>query len=437
MLLLYKNWKMSKYFKLPIEKLVTKLPSQYGFNDLNPSQQAMVDGLEEKRFWVHISARRTGKSSAAAVLGFAKLLEPNQQVIVVAPNFTLSSIIWDYTTQLIESFKIETDRFNQKDHVVQLKNKSTFRLLSAENRSSLVGRAANLLIVDEAALIKDDEYFTRDLRPALSTFPDSRALFISTPRGKEHYLFEYYMRGLSNEYPDWGSGLYPWHTNPRLQKADIDEAAKTLPESIFRQEYYCDWAVFEGQIFKVDEKKHLGDFVGDDAPFKIEPGDDRFTFIAGLDMGYRDETAFVVIATDDVSFYIVDEYIASEAATSEHAEAIRELVDKWGVEQIYIDSAAQQTKADLAYEYDIFCTNAIKSVTDGIAHIQSLVVQDKINIDINNAPRSRESMMGYTWNTKSDQPKPKHDKHSHACDAIRYAIYTYSKDNAADIYFAN
>ena len=423
-----------KYFRVPIDRLVSKLPAKYGFTEFNPSQEAMIEGLSERRFWVHISARRTGKSSAAAVLALGKLLEPNQQVLVVAPNFNLSSIIWDYTTQLIESFGIETKRFNQKDHVVQLVNDSTLRLLSAENRQSLVGRAANLLIVDEAALIANDEYFTRDLRPALSTFSDSRALFISTPRGKENYLYNYYLRGQDTEYPEWGSGLYPWHSNPRLKKEDIEEARKTLPEAIFRQEYYCEWSVFEGQIYSIDETKHLVDLTSEEAHFKIEPGDERFTFIAGLDMGYRDDTSFVVIATDDVNFFIVDEYSASEQATSVHAERIKELIDKWGVELIYIDSAAQQTKADLAYEYDIYCDNAIKSVTDGIAHIQSLIVQDKIIVDINNAMHTYKSMVAYRWNSKTEKVKPVHDWSSHSCDAVRYAIYSYSKASAIDIY---
>ncbi len=422
------------YFKVPINKLASKLPAKYGFTEFNPSQTAMIDGLSEKRFWVHISARRTGKSSAAAVLALAKLLEPNQQVLVVAPNFNLSSIIWDYTAQLIESFGIETKKYNQKDHVVQLINDSTLRLLSAENRSSLVGRAANLLIVDEAALISNDEYFTRDLRPALSTFPDSRALFISTPRGKENYLYDYYNRGQDNDYPEWGSGLFPWHSNPRLRKEDIDEAKRALPESIFRQEYYCEWASFEGQIYKIDDEKHFIDLTGEEATYKIEPGNDRFTFIAGLDMGFRDDTAFVVIATDDINFYIVDEYVASEQPTSVHAEQIKMLIDYWGVENIYIDSAAQQTKADLAYEYDIYCENAVKSVTDGIAYLQSLVVQDKIIMDITNARYCHKSMTGYKWNSRTEKVRPLHDWASHACDAIRYAIYTHVKASAVDIY---
>jgi hypothetical protein len=69
------------YFKIPVDKLVAKLPDKYGFKELNPSQQAMVDGLTTHRNWVHISARRTGKSSGAAVLALAK-------VTVAAPKVT-------------------------------------------------------------------------------------------------------------------------------------------------------------------------------------------------------------------------------------------------------------------------------------------------------------------------------------------------------------
>jgi hypothetical protein len=424
----------SSYFKVPVDRLVARLPDKYGFTELNPSQRAMMEGLSTKRNWVHISARRTGKSSGAAVLALAKLLEPNQQVIVVAPDFNLSSIIWDFTTELIEAFNIETKRFNLKDRVVRLVNDSTLRLLSANNRSSLVGRAANLLIVDEAALIPDDEYFTRDLRPALSTFPDSRALFISTPRGKENYLYGYYLRGQDPSFPEWGSGLFPWHANPRLTQEDIEEAKRAIPDSLFRQEYYCEWATFEGQIYKLDENEHLRDLVSEGASYRIEPSNERFTFIGGLDMGYRDATAFVIVATDGANWYVVDEYVATEGTTSQHAEAIKAMSDYWNVENIYIDSAAQQTRADLAYDYDIACDNAIKSVNDGIAHIQTLVEQNKLFFDIETASYSFKSMTAYRWNSRTEKAKPNHDWTSHCCDAIRYAIYSYNKNSAVSIY---
>ena len=411
-----------KFFRLNIDKLLTKLPVPVTFNE---SQQAMINGLNENRFFVHIAARRTGKSYAAAILAFAKLLEPGQQVMVVAPNFSLSSIIWDYVTDLIKQLEIEVDRFNQKDKVVKLINGSVFRLLSANNRDSLVGRAANLLIVDEAAIITNDEYFTRDLRPALSTYKDSRCLWISTPRGKGNYLYTYYLRGSDTEYEEWGSAVYTWRANPLLAEKDIEEARKATTRALFAQEYECEWTTTESQIYEgLDENKHIGEYTGE-----------RFLeVIGGLDVGYRDDNVFVVIGNDGDNYYILDEYISKESTTSELASAIQDKIDEWNIDTIYIDSAAQQVKADFAYDYDIYCENAIKSVNDGINYIQVLVEKDRLYFDTLGAAHTFSAMSSYKWNPNTENPKPVHDWASHPCDAVRYAIYTHSKMSNISIY---
>ena len=362
-----------KFFRIKIQRLLDKLPTPVQFNE---SQWAMVENLDSSRFCVHIAARRTGKSYAAAILAFAKLLEPGQQVMVVAPNFSLSSIIWDYVGDLIKQLEIEVDRYNQKDKVIKLINGSIFRLLSANNRDSLVGRAANLLIVDEAAIIPNEEYYTRDLRPALSTFQDSRCLWISTPRGKGNYLYDYFLRGNDPEYPDWAASIHTWRSNPLLSEKDVEEAKKSITKALYLQEYECEWTTTEAQIYlDLDEDKHIGDFVGE-----------RFSeVIAGLDVGYRDENVFVVIGTDGDNYFIIDEFISKESTTSELAAAIAEKIDEWSIDTIYIDSAAQQVKADFAYDYDIYCENAIKSVNDGINSVQVLIQQDRLFFDTEGA----------------------------------------------------
>ena len=48
-------------------------------------------------------------------------------------------------------------------------------------------------------------------------------------------------------------------------------------------------------------------------------------------------------------------------------------MDKWDIDYIYIDSAAQQTRFDFAQNYDITTVNAKKSVLDGIAHVAAIV----------------------------------------------------------------
>lgn len=420
------------FFKIPVTELVTKLkdPSHPLRNiEFNVSQLGMYDGLQEHRFWVHISARRTGKSFAASALALAKLLEPNKLVTVVAPNYNLSSIIWDFVTGFITTLGLETKKWNAKDKVIVLCNDSVFRLLSVSNRDSLIGRGADLLIIDEAAVIDGEEYFIRDLRPALSTFPDSRALFITTPRGKANYMYKYYLRGPDPDYEAWGSGLYTWEANPYLTTKDVEEARKSseTTKSEFLQEYYCEWTTHVGQIYAISESKHLQDLS------HIEQKDSRFAFIAGLDIGYRDATAFVVIATDGTSYWVVDEYITRETTTDVFAEEIKQRVDDWDIENIYIDHSAAQARADLAYNYDVYCDNAIKSVNDGISHVQVLVENDKLIFDENNAYATFQAMSAYRWNPRTETQKPVHDDSSHASDAVRYAIYSHHR-NTVGIY---
>lgn len=417
---------MSTFFKIPVDKVLTKIVmgGKTGIQ-FNSSQWGMVHGLEKHRFWVHISARRTGKSLSAAILAFTKLLEPGTQVMVVAPNFTLSSIIWDYVTDIIKNLQIEVDRFNQKDKVVKLINGSVFRLLSANNRDSLVGRAAHFIIVDEAAIISDDEYFTRDLRPALSTYPDSRALFISTPRGKSNYLYSYYQRGQDPEAETWGSGIYTWKSNPLLSEEDIEDARRSVSRKLFAQEYECDWSTTEQQVYLLDQDTHLCDLT------HVKEHLHKYEVIAGLDVGYRDQNAFVIIATDGENFYVIDEDISSEITTSQLANRVQALEEQWNIDMIYIDSAAQQLKADLAYDYDIFSENAIKSVNDGINFVSSLVDNNRIFFDSTSAIKTFNAMAGYKWNPKTDLPKTIHDDNSHPSDAVRYAIYTYIKKSVS------
>ena len=238
-------------------------------------------------------------------------------------------------------------------------------------------------------------------------------------------MYTYYLRGSDTEYEEWGSAAYTWRSNPLLAEKDIEEARKATTRALFAQEYECEWTTTESQIYEgLDENKHIGEYTGE-----------RFLeVIGGLDVGYRDDNVFVVIGNDGDNYYILDEYISKESTTSELASAIQDKIDEWNIDTIYIDSAAQQVKADFAYDYDIYCENAIKSVNDGINYIQVLVEKDRLYFDTLGAAHTFSAMSSYKWNPNTENPKPVHDWASHPCDAVRYAIYTHSKMSNISIY---
>ena len=93
-----------------------------------------------------------------------------------------------------------------------------------------------------------------------------------------------------------------------------------MSEAEFNQEYMADFNVFEGQIWKFDYENCVADL----SEMEFRDCD----MIAGLDVGFKDPTAFIAIAFDGEKFYVVEEYYEAEKTTEQHAEVIGEIMDK-------------------------------------------------------------------------------------------------------------
>ena len=407
-----------RFIKIPIDNYLKLIDI-----DPVPPQIALINAVNspDYRFIVAVLNRRTGKSFISNLIGHLVTLMPGTNILVLAPNYSLSSISWDIQRKLIATFDIETQRSNAKDKIIELKNGSTIRMGSVSQADSVVGRSYDLIIYDEAALNDDGETtFNIQLRPTLDK-PNSKAIFISTPRGK-NWFYDFYRRGYMVDDPNfnsWVSIKSTYLDNPRASAEDIADAKATMSKAEFGQEYECDFIALEGQIYELNKQNII----------ELDLNTiDRYDCIAGLDMGFRDPTAFVVMISDGVNYYIVDEFQTNEKSTSVYATKIQEMIEEWEIDFIYIDAAHQQTKFDLAYDYDITCTNAKKSVLDGIGYVASLVDHDRIFIDKNKCPVTIDMFGTYRWDDKIGllNERPKHDGASHMADAIRYAIYTHS-----------
>lgn len=417
----------TRFIKLPIVNYLKLLPAidpvtqvmGTAWDQINEPQIALINAVNNPnyRFICAALARRLGKTYIANVIGQLVMLVPGCNILIISPNYNLSSISFELQRKLIRSFDLEVARDNVKDRVLELDNGSTIRLGSLSTVDSCVGRSYDLIIFDEAALGDGEEAFNVALRPTLDK-PGSKAIFISTPRGKSNWFSRFFDRGFSDHFPEWASITATYHENHRMSEKDVSEARSVMSKAEFEQEYLASFSVFEGQIFNLDDTLKL-DYVARD-------GDE---VIAGLDPGYKDPTAFVVIIYSpcDDTYHIVDEYQENQATTAEHVSRFNELIAKWGIETIFIDSAAAQMAADLAYTYDIASIKAKKSVLDGIALVQTLVDQNRVRV----SPHCEHTLFmfdQYRWDAKETVTKerPEHGMASHMADAVRYAMYTYT-----------
>lgn len=421
----------TRFIKLPIANYLKLLPAKdpdtggnsNAWEQTNNAQIALINAINNPnyRFVCAALARRLGKTYIANIIAQLIVLIPGSNVLIVSPNFSLSTISFEIQRSLIKAFDLETDRMNLKDKVLELTNGSSVRMGSVGTIDSNLGRSYSLILFDEAAIAAaGKDAFNIALRPTLDK-PNSKAIFISTPRGKNNWFSEFFDRGFSSEFPQWASIHADWTENHRMRQSDVDEARKAMSKAEFEQEYEASFATFEGQIYTAfNSEKHAKEFERTDG----------LDFIAGLDPGYKDPTAFIVLAYDQTKdvFHVVAEYLKNEAVTSEHAVAFQSLIDQYGVEVIFIDSAAAQFASDLAYTYEIATIKANKNVLPGISYVQNILERDRLLVDPS-CVHTIAMLDQYRWKPdtgNSNKETPLHDVHSHMADALRYALYSYT-----------
>ena len=404
-----------RFIKLPITNYLKLLGI---WETINEPQIALINAVNDPkyRFVCAALARRLGKTYIANVIGQLVTLVPGANVLIISPNYNLSTISFELQRRLIKSFDLEITRDNLKDRLIELANGSTIRMGALSTVDSCVGRSYNLIIFDEAALGGDGENaFNVALRPTLDR-PGSKAIFISTPRGKNNWFSRFFDRGFSAEFPEWCSIHADYSENERMSEADVLSARGSMSLAEFEQEYMASFTTFEGQIYKL-KTEHICEFT-------LEG---EYECLAGMDPGYRDPTAFIVIAYHAPSdvFWVVDEYLKAESNTKIHAEHFQYFIQRWGIDVIFIDSAAAQFANDLAYIYDISTAKAKKEVLPGISYVQSVIEQGRLRV----APHCTHTLAmldQYRWSLKDTliKEKPIHDEYSHMADALRYALHS-------------
>lgn len=116
--------------------------------------------------------------------------------------------------------------------------------LSAERPQAILGFGFRGIVVDETAQIPA-EVWTTYIRPTLSDHMGWASL-ISTPRGR-NWFFDMFTR---NGEPGYASFTFPSKSNPFFPIEEWEEAKRTLPSDVFRQEYMAEFLEDSAGVFR-------------------------------------------------------------------------------------------------------------------------------------------------------------------------------------------
>jgi phage terminase large subunit len=393
------------------------------------------------RYRIVCAGRRFGKSILADLVILKWGLNDIGLYWIVSPTYKQSKQIhWRQLQQIIPQDWIL--KKNEVELSITLRNGAIIELKGAENPDALRGVKLKGLVIDEIASIHNWSWLWAEvLRPTLTDY-QSPVLFISTPKGYNHF-FDLYQKGLQGgEYKSWKFTSYD---NPYIKKEEIDAAKKDLTIDQFSQEYMAEFTRFRGLIYReFNPDEHVRYF---DHTFN-----EHADYYTGIDFAVRGFTASLAVKIkEDGVMYILDEYKEEENTAKRHSEAIKTMLklyadfDKYQV--CYGDPAGfakNQQKGDmlwsLADEYleDGFpLVKANNEVVAGINFVRQMFANNKIIIH----PRCNklvQELQDYQWKEQPtsrigsyEEPEEVRKINDHLCDVLRYTAY--SKPDAAAV----
>jgi hypothetical protein len=179
----------------------------------------------EARFIVVMCGRRFGKSELSQIKIITEAIQ-GKQIAYITPTYSLAKVFFN---RLIIALPFLN---NKSDLKLSFPNGGSVEFFTGERLDNLRGRKFHWVIVDEASFIPDlEQGWLNSIRPTLTDYK-GRALFLSTPRGK-NYFYSLFMK----DEQGWESFKFTTYDNPYIDKTEIDEARTQLPEAVFEQEY--------------------------------------------------------------------------------------------------------------------------------------------------------------------------------------------------------
>lgn len=205
--------------------------------------------------------------------------------------------IWDAVDErtgvrrIDQAFPVELREVTREHEMfIRFKNGSTWQVVGSDNYNALVGSPPVGVVFSEYALA--DPAAWAFLRPIMAN-NGGWAMFISTPRGQNHFAkLHRYALGDS----EWFAETLGVDSTRAISSEVIDRERRELvaergeqeASAIIEQEYYCSFdAALPGSYFgelitRAEREERVGDF----------PWDPRYPVGWGSDLGMRDSTTF-------------------------------------------------------------------------------------------------------------------------------------------------
>ena len=302
----------------------------------------------------------------------------------VAPTYGLLRQAWDELKAITGAWDFV--KLNESEKRCYVKGGAIqIEFKSADRPNLLLARGLDIVVITEAARIKEDALtlaIMQRLASPLRGFNGEGGLLImnSTPNGKNWY----YKRYLDAVAGKAGAKAYHFTTfdNPLINKAEILRQKEILPEYAYRQEFLAEFVSREGAVFKdIETSLEAYSFP------QFEGDNDEFTrYFIGIDWGREnDRTAVSVVRHEGGACRLVNFRLLDRMAFDQQIETILRIARDYPTAEIISEkngiglSLTETLKSEAENKVTAFDTTA-KSKPELIDKMIVLFEQNRIKL---------------------------------------------------------
>ena len=301
----------------------------YGFQD------DCVDQFRKHRFNIVVKSRQLGLSTiTAAYAVWMALYQKEKNILIIATKLAVAqgfirkvkTILNNMPTWLI----LPQITANNKQQV-EFSNGSSIKAIPT---SEDAGRSESLtlLIIDEAAFVRNFDEIWTSIGPTLST--GGQAILLSTPNGVGGQFYKLYSDAESG-INEFNPVKLPWTVHPEHDQAWFDKESKNYSERQIAQEFMCDFAS-SGDTFLTDAD--IAWVNGMTRPPVMRGGPDMNVWVWKIPLTEHKYILSADVARGDSSdystFHIVDcltGEVVAEYRGKMPPDRFAELISEWGL----------------------------------------------------------------------------------------------------------
>ncbi len=309
---------------------------------------------------------------------------------------------------------------NSQEMKIELLNGSIWQCVGSDGYNSLVGSNPVGVVFSEYSIA--DPAAWDFIRPILAE-NDGWALFIYTPRGRNHglKLFE-----TAQSSADWFAQKLGVAETKAIPISAVDaERAAGMDDGIVQQEFFCSFdAALKGSYYgTLLNDLENGGRIGD-VPFNP-----ALPVTTAWDLGVGDSTAIWFYQQNGAEVFIIDYYEASGVGLDHYVKVLKDKPYVYADDNIFPHDIRVHELSSGKSRLDILAGLGVRgrvlersSVESGIAAVRLLL--PRCRFDKEKCAKGLEALRQYqrAWDDvrKDFQPRPLHDWTSHAADAFRY-----------------